>query len=177
MHFHHSSCQVLPAQHSPQISDEDTEVRGQGCAALDLAAGPQQSPGDRPRVPGLLQHSLLLPECGSRGPSAPQLLPGSHQSRGPPGPVPWKRDRLFPGRAFIAGAAGLSLAQADTGPSQWSPGVRVMTKGTHREEVPASVSRAQRLVLALPPLQGSPATSCLKWVVVSSQDTGVSVPA
>lgn len=30
MHFHHGSCQVLPAQHSPQISDEDTKVRGQG---------------------------------------------------------------------------------------------------------------------------------------------------
>ena len=92
MHFHHGSCQVLPAQHSPQISDEDAEVRGQGCAALDLAAGPQQSPGHRPQGPGSLQHSLLLPECGSRGPGAPQLLPGSRQSRGPPGPAPWKRD-------------------------------------------------------------------------------------
>ena len=103
MHFHHSSCQVLPAQHSPQISDEDTEVRGQGCAVLGLAAGAQQSLGDRPQGPGSLQHSLLLPECGSRGPSAPQLLPGSRQSGGPPGPVPWKQDRLFPG--------GLSLLE------------------------------------------------------------------
>ena len=38
-----------------------------------------------------------------------------------------------------------SLAQADTGPSQWSPGVQVTLRGTHREERPGSVSRARAL--------------------------------
>lgn len=112
--------------------------------------------------------TLLLPER-ARCPSAPSQLPSEQRA---PRPRSLEAGPSLPGGLSLLEQLA-SLAQADTGPSQWSPGVRVTLRGMHREERPESVSRAQSFVLALSLLQGSPATSCLKWVVVSSQDTGV----
>lgn len=138
---------------------------GQGCAAPGPAAGARQSRGDGPQGPGSLQNSAASRE----GRVSLSSCPAPVRAEGLQAPFLGSWTVSPRGLSLLEQLA--SLAKADTGPSQWSPGVRVTLRGMHREERPESVSRAQSLVLALPPLQGSPATSCLKRV--SSQDTGV----
>lgn len=90
---------------------------------------------------------LALRRVGVTDPKAPELCcflrgPGARllSVQRAPRPRALEAGPSLPGVSLLEQLA--SLARADPGPSQWSPGVHVTLRGMHRKERPGSVSRA-----------------------------------